>query len=464
MSYPEILIQASQIEAKLINEELRKQAAYKTLCFHDDLQDEYIAAAVRQRYETTYKEVLPFLATVPLTRSMVRQLAKLFQTDPVIELTGVDEGTALADEFSMLLDKARLFSVLKQIDRLCETCHQVGVLPHYDEKKDRVYLQIITPDKLTVWQNKKIPTQIDALAYPIVNTENTMSYERADRYAYWTDTEYREGMLMKNGVFEADASLTMPNPYGKIPVIFFSIETPIDRFWLDAGYPIITANENADMQLTAFNMGVDFQSFATMVTEGFPENKSITRGVSRFINIARSLTDGTAMGRAYYINPGVNLKQIWDIINENISLVASMLGVSADFVKGGSNYTSGYQLRLSMTGIVDHNQDKRSIYIEPLRELVQIMMDCKRIYGMVNLPQDADIMIDYADVQVTPNQMEQEQIRTIKLANGTMSVIDAIMEDNQDLTREQAIERKQQIDLESATYTKAPNLEAGMFE
>jgi hypothetical protein len=45
-----------------------------------------------------------------------------------------------------------------------------------------------------------------------------------------------------------------------------------------------------------------------------------------------------------------------------------------------------------------------------------------------------------------------------------MSVIDAIMEDNQDLTREQAIERKAQIDSENATYIKAPNLAQGMFE
>ena len=90
-------------------------------------------------------------------------------------------------------------------------------------------------------------------------------------------------------------------------------------------------------------------------------------------------------------------------------------------------------------------------------------MDCKRIYGKVNLPTDADINIDYADVQVTPNQMELEQIRTLKLANGTMSIIDAIMEDNQDLDRQSAIERKKQIDSENAIY-RTPNLTTGMFE
>ena len=52
-----------------------------------------------------------------------------------------------------------------------------------------------------------------------------------------------------------------------------------------------------------------------------------------------------------------------------------------------------------MTGI-DHNQAKRSVYRESIRELVQLIMDCKRIYRKVNLPTDADIN-ELCHVQMT---------------------------------------------------------------
>ena len=463
MSYSEVLIQSAQIEALIKNEERRKKRAYKALCYYDDIQEPFLEKALRYRYPNTYTDVLPFMVTIPLSKSMVRQLAKLFQSDPAINLRGIDETSAIAEAFSKLLDECKLYQVLGQIDRICETCHQVGVLPHYDAKRDRVYLQLITPDKVTVWQNEKDPTQLDALAYPILNRENTLIAQKGNRYAFWTEDTYQEIEILMNGKIEPIPGTEAPNVYGRIPVIWFSIELPMNRFWIDSGYPIMKANETANLQLTAFNMGIDFQSFATMVTEGMPESQVITSNVSRFLNIPKDKITGTLQGKAYYINPGVNLNSIWQVINDQISLAAALLGISTDFIRGGANYSSGYQLRLSMTGVIDHNQAKRSVYRESIRELVQLIMDCKRIYGKVNLPTDADINIDYADVQVTPNQMELEQIRTLKLANGTMSIIDAIMEDNQDLDRQSAIERKKQIDSENAIY-RTPNLTTGMFE
>lgn len=462
MSFAETTIRNIQVEAQMENDKGRKAEIVKALDYEAFRQEGYTAERIKTRYPTTHGDVLPFMATIPLTGSMVRQLAKMFESDPVISLAGIDEG-AIYDEFIGLLDRSQLYIMLGEIDRLCETCHQVGVLPHYDETIDKVFLQLVTPDKVTVWQNAHNPQRLDALAYPLAARQNTAIAQRGDIYAYWTADEYKEVNILTNGEIEAIPGTQRPNLYGRIPVIWFSNTMPRDSFWIDRGFPIVTANETANLQLTAFNMGVDFQSFSTMVIEGFRDSKTATSNISRFLNIPPDGAGG-ALGKAYFINPGVNLSQIWEVINEAISLTASLLGISADMVKGGASYNSGYQLRLSMEGVISHNKSKRKLYAEPMRYLVQLMMDCKRIYGKKNLPQDADIMIDFADIQVTPNPLEVVQIRTIRLANGEMSIIDAIMEDNQDLTREQATERKAQIDSEMSSAGKTPNLAEGMFQ
>jgi len=87
MSYSEVLIQAAQIEALIKNEERRKERAYKALCYYDDIQEPFLEKALRYRYPNTYADVLPFMVTIPLSKSMVRQL-KAFPERPCHQSQG----------------------------------------------------------------------------------------------------------------------------------------------------------------------------------------------------------------------------------------------------------------------------------------------------------------------------------------------------------------------------------------
>ena len=142
-----------------------------------------------------------------------------------------------------------------------------------------------------------------------------------------------------------------------------------------------------------------------------------------------------------------------------------MMGIYADVIKQGSSYSSGYQLRLAKTDVLNRNVEKKSTYREPLRDLVQLIMDCKRLNSNVNLPENADISIDFADITIENDPMQQEQIRGLKIANGTMSRVDAIMEDNPDLTREAAEDRIKQIDDDNNRFkVGGTDLSAGLFD
>ena len=58
-------------------------------------------------------------------------------------------------------------------------------------------------------------------------------------------------------------------------------------------------------------------------------------------------------------------------------------------------------------------------------------------------------MLEFGQVVFDTNPIEVEQVRSLKLANKTISRIDIIMEDNPDLSREEALEVAKRIDSES---------------
>jgi hypothetical protein len=109
--------------------------------------------------------------------------------------------------------------------------------------------------------------------------------------------------------------------------------------------------------------------------------------------------------------------------------------------------------------------EKRSIYREPLRDLVQLIMDCKRLNSNINMPEAADIKIDFADITIEQNPLEEEQVRSLKISNGTMSRVDAIMLDNQDLSREDAEKEIERIDADNNRFRiGAANIDQDLFD
>ena len=158
------------------------------------------------------------------------------------------------------------------------------------------------------------------------------------------------------------------------------------------------------------------------------------------------------------------MRQVWEIINQNIDFTASLLGLSTSAVRQASTFSSGYQLKLSMQGVIDHNEDKRSIYIESLRQLANLICQCENYYGSQRLPEDIDFNIKFNDIAITANPIEEEQIISMRLTNGTMDTAEAIMKHNPDMTREEAEQRVSEIDANKKQTIIPTTFAPGIFE
>jgi len=431
----ETIIKELKRKAKWTEELKRRQEAATAIDFYNYRQKEYLSDDISSRYPNEQSDIQRYKFTAPLVASLVNQLAVCFKNAPDITIKDVSD--SVNEKLMQVLDACNIYKTLKQIDKYTELTGKVAVIPRWNKNRKTVVLDICTPDKCYVMQDPTYPTEITEFGYTIGVTDNVNLAEPMNIYAVWTAENYKEAEINNAGQVMKVLRLE-PNPYKRIPAAWFEINQALDSFWLDAGNPFVELNRRINLQLTNLDIAMDYQSFSTMVTSGMNETSVIPIGVTRRINVPIDQTTGEVIGDVKYITPAAQLETVWKIIQESIIWFAGIMGISVESISQGSNFSSGFQLKLSKMGVIDHNNDKQDLYRESVRDLVQLVMDTVSIYGDVKFPADANINIDFKDITVETDPLETEQIHAAKMANGTMDAVMALMEDNPDLTEEEA--------------------------
>jgi len=109
-------------------------------------------------------------------------------------------------------------------------------------------------------------------------------------------------------------------------------------------------------------------------------------------------------------------------------------------------------LKLSKQDIINKTVQDRQYYRPAIIDLVQNIMRLYTWEGDKTFPDKLDISVDFGEIEFETSPKEREELRAMQLNNGTASVIDFIMEDNPDLSREQAVERYKEIEADKGKY------------
>ncbi len=445
------MIKALKKQALIKEIDRRREAAVMALDMYNFHQVEYTLYEMKRRYPATFQDINKYVRTVPLTQNIVNQRAQVFNRDPIIKPD--TESKAIIDAVAKSFDEARLYLRLKTIDRMAELMGIIGVLPYWNPNNQKVELDLLLPDRLVVETFERYPTTPERVFVRMIESDNINDPRRADIWAIWTKDDYAEAYLKTDYTIDEYIKKPERHGYGRIPIAWFTIYDQLDSFFPEQDNPVIHQNIVTNIQLSNLDLALDYQAFATLATEGYPEQNEMIVGLTRHINIPRDSITGQAGGRVYYINPGTDLRQVWEIINNNIEMTANMMGISTASIKQGSEFSSGYQLKLSMQSVIEHNTNKQGFYREALRDLLILIGDCVRIYSpRINIPADLDYNISFADIQVDTNPLEDEQIFGMRLTQKTTDRAEILMQRNQDMTREEAEARIQEIDAQTPTY------------
>lgn len=414
----------------------RRRTASRYIDYYRNNQGEHLTDILSLLYPKEYDAMSRYATTYPLTRAMIDDMALVFHTPPDITIEASD---AQQDKLAELIDASHLYQRLIQADRLCELTAKVGICPRWHTERNYIVLDLITPDRCFVTQDPQDHARALTVSYFLSEESNTPNGNDSGRWAVWTDSEYREVEMGANGGL-GKTLRSAPNPYGRIPIAWFAVSSELDEFWPDETSSIVAANEMVNVRLTNLNIMLDYQAFSTLVTKGLPESQTIPWGVTHRLNIPYAM-NGDMVGGAEYITPNPKLTEYWDILNQYITNIGRLNGLSAQsFNRDSSSFASGYQLKLSKQDIINRNILKRAFYREGVRELVALIMECYTINYNFRFPPDPQIGIDFADVQFESNPLEDQQLYAMMLSNGTTDRVQILMDQNPDLTEQAAEE------------------------
>jgi hypothetical protein len=463
-------------QAKWDDQIKRQKEARKYIDYYNNRQDEgdgrvagqsYLKELVAKMFPLTKADMFPYCRTYPITEQIINDASILFNNPPRITINPADALDSADPKVLLfqqeIVDKPMLNATLIQVNRYTNLLNKIAVMPKWYETGKAIEYVILTPDKVMVLQDPDSPQHINAILYALDPLQDTIGYTaRADRYMMITDEEWAEVKISRG---QPEIVKSDKNPYGFIPVAWFQNSLPIDGFWIDKGNPIVEANEHYNVYKTLEKLAITYQMYSTLVTIDIPAEAQIPWGVRAVLNLSGDQNNPNVRPDAKYITPDPKLTEVSTIIEGEIDQMAGYAGLSKEAYRNEVNsFTSGYHLELSKQEVINNAELEKPFYTKGLTDL--LTMAC-RIYTHHNptntLESVTDFAIDYKPIEFKRNPMEVWQVRILEKQNGIKSNVDFVMEDNPDLTRDEAIQRLQQVEADKTEiggFTTAPLDEA----
>jgi len=411
----------------------------------------------------TYRHVSDYREWYPLTRRIINDVSILFQNPAIVT---IDKET-LTEDLKDLLDNSMFNATMDKVNRMVNLTYKVGVMPVY--RNGIVELDIITGDKCFVYQDPSDPKRITDLFIHINSLDQTprSDYDhRQDAYIRWNKdyqsivyVEYHSGTILKE-------SEPVPNPYGKIPVVWFTNDIGVSNFWPETANGVVDINKWLNINLSNLNVVWAYQSYSTLVLNGVDKKdlQNILTGPQQLIaldysDMAQSQPD------AKYITPDAKVDSYMSYIAQAKIDAAKSVGLSgaAYRAEGSGGVESGYKLKLSNEGLLRKVRKEREYYRPSMKNLIRLMMDVYTINNKSReFPQDIKININFAEIKYDEDPKTVAEVNDKKLEQGITSPIRILMENDPDLTLEEAAELYMKLKEENnlASTTVVNNLES----
>ena len=425
---------------------MRRTEAAKYLDFYNNEQYLHTIDHLQGIYPNTIDQLKRYAKVEYVTSKMLDIMSLMFQGDPAIEVEGLSE--AQMQSLNDLIDRTGLISKLDTVQKLNNNYLTVAVFPKWDDKRKETYLEIITPDDMVVLQDPDRPTHIEAVLvnYGIVEND-PFKADAINKYLYISDTEWVEVEVdEKTGTMNRKQE--KPNPYKRIPLVFFTLHPPLRTFWGEKKNDIVDANLTINEYATNIAVMIHYQSFSTLVRtgeSGWLSEHPIKFGPQFSLDLGVDPLAGENRADAKYITPDAKIEQVEKVMNNKIIALASSHGISANAYRSDNTQArSGYSIRLDRSDLINRNIQQQSHYYRPMQQLIQMLMATEQIsesgarYGDIDSIYKSKVNIKFADITIDEDPVILVEIRSKQIANGTKSAIDFIKEDNPELTDDEA--------------------------
>ena len=464
------------------NSRIRRQAMKKRLDYYYGKQLNYLDELLSTQFKNPERLKLQ-KEFLNITQLIIDELAVLYSQPPKRELIDIGDKSDATDKlqaaYQEVISCGRLDSTMALANKLSKLCKTVLVRPVWRDEK--IEFDIYTPNMFDVIQDPSNPTKALAIIYcNQVDYEITKQINNDDKrisqdpfalpntiYYVWTKEKHfgftytmSPANEIKITLEQNDGNKDNINPYKMLPFVCIYDGIPLDNFFVEGGDDLINSNEINNVKLVEKNHLTKMQSFSIPVRKGADNTKDeMILDPSMLVDIPAD--DDVRKGSDFYfVSPDAKIQEIDDDIQSRLTRLATKHKLNPEMFKASGNRSSADSLQMQAYYLGKVISADKPVYAYFEKELFEVMRTVYNYHAKSDkLPEEANLFIDYKDIEV-PSTVEQEDAHNLIMhQNGLMSKADWLMKENPDIRdADQAEEKLAEID-EEAREAKKQNMQ-----
>jgi hypothetical protein len=385
---------------------------------------------IEQEIHSVFKEpavqerLKPFVkmaASQSLLKRIVDEQARPVYSTPPRRVVGPGGGQA---DFNALAAECRLNEKMDLACRLVHACNTVWLYYRFTPRLG-VVLDVLTPNMVTVIPDPDDPTRELALIY---DRRVRIDGKEQVAHVYWDDAEtftfLSDGTLLP----DVDGVTRRQHDIGRIPFVTIHKRERWGTFHDVTGGNDIEAGTVAGGLLIILSLKLlksqgERQLVVMGDIHGFPKGQ-ILDGESAIV-----APEGTSIDSLDMRSDATHYIQVLDAITNT---VANNHGVNRDRLDAKSGDLAGD------IGLLERRADAIRIFWRAEQDGFDVLKRVSREHPAYRLPQDAKLEVDFGEIHHRTDRKTQLEIREAEERRGLRSILDDIMEDQPEITTEDA--------------------------
>jgi len=372
------------------------------------------------------------LSHVPITAQLVDLKSRIYLEQPERKVVKAGSKPEVADKYTELLKKSGWFPFSKVVERHTQLLSDVAVGVFVKNGKLQF---VLIPEYYPIFdEDDELQIEPTGVVYPTA----LRAKDGSQIWVHWDASEKRKIDALGNIVS------TEPNPYGVFNFFFprraYPVESHIDQPRTD----LVVQNREIDMAVSALNQLLHYNGFKQLVVVGDTDDtvKEFKLGNKHVLKIKPVEGVGAGSLQAYPLDMQANFSEHIEAIKFQMELASNTMNLNFNWSIDTGQVSSGRALQIKNVRDLEDREAQIEIieeYIEaPLYRIVSAMG------GKFGLPaiEKGELIADFAEQDSGFTSVTDEIAwREFMLANGVISRLDLILEENPDLTEEEAVKK-----------------------
>ena len=413
-----------------VNEKLRD--------FYEDrqLQDEYIKDWGFKKKDNTTD--LP-LASYNVTKKIINKISLVYKNAPERGIIDTKEDADDAYEQWITLNP-KFNQAIKQAERYKNLLGKVLYRPHY--KKETESWVFFVESYYEAHFLDGDPLNPVAYSYPLKQRLTDVRSETEDWWVFWSNDLY---FFYIPGTNTTKIDTKFPddkNPFGIIPFVELRDNFPVNQYECSGAVSLMQANENINIAMNDLNLMVHYQAFDQPIGTGIQEKeaKNIEMGPQKIVLLGDPESNISLLGYSPQIMDSI------EAVKFQLNTIAEMynLRMSASLDKQGP--VSGFSLLVQNIDLLEAREDDVEIAEIGEKEIYKVISSMQDYYKLKpSLPKDAEITVNFADIDFPINQKEELDIRDWYIEHNIKTPLDYMDTDLDDEAKLELFRKNKEI-------------------